>query len=293
MARMLAPAIAVLAVLAGCGGGGDASSTSTTASTSSTSTTLAGASGTSGAQGPTEAVVNVAFQPPRGSNNNALGAKLLKANDVPNLISSFANAFQLSKPVQVVGVNGFGSGPFFTPRHDTIVFQYGFASLVFNTLHQLHPEWGGHRLGEGVGAVDSFILAHEFTHALISIDDLPVLGREEDAADDLATLILIKAPNGDQYVSDAAQFWGALSQRQRVPSVSDYADSHSLDLQRAFTMMCELAGSSQTNFQEVKALNVLPRSRLATCPAEYKQKVDSFEQVLQPHVQGGVNLGLQ
>jgi hypothetical protein len=206
-------------------------------------------------------------------------------------MTSFSNAFQLPDELAVRGVNGFGGGPFFNPKDNSITFQYGFTALVYSTLSQLHPDWTQGRLGSAVGAVDSFILAHEFTHALIHDFKLPVLGREEDAADDLATLILIQAPNGDQYVSDAAQFWAALSNRQRVPQVTDYADVHSLDLQRAFEMLCELAGSSQTAFAEVRSLNALPPARLASCPAEYKQKVKSFEQVLEPHIQGELNLG--
>lgn len=288
-ARRLAPVICAIALfVAGCGGDSDGSETSAS-STASASTVAAGASGASGASGPTVGAVQVNFQPPRGG-DNALGATLLKAVGVENLIGSFSGAFQVPGELSVDGVNGFGGGPFYNPRNQSITFQYGFSGLIFQTLRRLHPEWTAHRLGEGVGAVESFILAHEFTHALIDVYDLPVLGREEDAADDLATLILIKAQNGDQFVSDSAQFWAALSRRQRVPTLSDYADVHSLDLQRAFEMMCELAGSSQQTFTEVRRLRVLPGARLARCPAEYQQKVESFEQVLEPHVQGRLDL---
>ncbi len=282
-ARMLLCAAVAAALVAGCGGGDSSSGSSTTA----------GASGASGAEGPTGAGVDVNFQQPTANQTNQLGGQLLKANRVPFFLGSFSDAFQLPELLTFHGVNGFGGGPFFNPKDNSITFQYGFAALVYNTLAQTHPEWTQRRLGEGVGAVDSFILAHEFTHAMISMYDLPVLGREEDAADDLATLILLKAQGGDQFVSDAAQFWAALSQRQQVPQVTDYADVHSLDLQRAFEMMCELAGSSKASFQEVRSLNILPPARLASCPAEYKQKVDSFEQVLDQHVEGGINLSVQ
>ncbi|MDX6581832.1 MAG: hypothetical protein QOI10_1016 [Solirubrobacterales bacterium] len=288
MSRRLAPALALAAVLAllvaGCGGGSDSSTASTTA------TGASGVAGATGEGGPTGAGVDVSFEQPTGGQDNQLGATLLKANRVPFLMTSFSNAFQLPKPLLVRGVNGFGGGPFFNPKDNSITYQYGFVTLVYNTITQLHPDWTPKQVGSAVGAVDSFILAHEFTHALIHDFKLPVLGREEDAADDLATLILIKADGGDQYVADAAQFWAALSQRQAVPQVTDYADVHSLDLQRSFEMLCELAGSSKTAFAEVQSLNALPAARLATCPAEYKQKVKSFEQVLEPHVEGPLNL---
>jgi hypothetical protein len=269
-----------IAVAIGCGGGGD-----------TVGSTVAGASGGSGEQGPTSAAVDVSFAQPTGGQANAVGAGLLKANRVPYLMNSFAQAFQVPEPITVRGVNGFGGGPFYNPRNDTITFQYGFANLVVQTMHQLNPQYNQYRLGTAVGAVDSFILAHEFTHALIAIYDLPVLGKEEDAADELATLILLKAPQGGKYVFDAAQFWYGLSKSQNVPAISDYADVHSLDLQRAYAMICDLAGSSKENFQQVARLKLLPAARLQSCPAEYKQHVDSFEQVLGDHVQGSLSAG--
>jgi hypothetical protein len=46
-----------------------------------------------------------------------------------------------------------------------------------------------------------------------------------------------------------------------------------------------LAGSSKANFQQVAQLKLLPPARLQTCPAEYQQHVESFEQVLGDHLQ--------
>ncbi|MFL5870802.1 MAG: DUF4344 domain-containing metallopeptidase [Solirubrobacterales bacterium] len=266
--RQLTIAIAVAAIVAtGCGGGSE--------STTSTST---------------GSPVRVTFESPSGQ-ANANGAYLLKANRVPFLMNSFATAFQVPDQLTVRGVNGFGSGPFFNPKDDTITFPYGFANLVFQTERQLNPNGSGKQIGTAVGATDSFILAHEFTHALIAIYDLPVLGKEEDAADELATLILLKADNGGEYVLDAAQFWYGLSRlTQKVPTLSDYADVHSLDLQRAYAMVCDLAGSSQAAYRRVAQLKILPASRLTSCPAEYKQHVDSFEQVLGSHLQGTLSL---
>jgi hypothetical protein len=47
----------------------------------------------------------------------------------------------------------------------------------------------------------------------------------------------------------------------------------------------DLAGSSKANFQQVAQLKLLPPARLQTCPAEYQQHVESFEQVLGDHLQ--------
>jgi hypothetical protein len=278
-------ALAMLIALIAIGCGGDSETTSTGASGASG---VAGATGEGGPVGAGE--VEVTFEQPRGG-PNALGAKLLQAGALKNLANVLSETFELPDDLTVRGINGFGPGPYFNPKDDSINYPYLFSTLVFNTLNQLHPEWSQYRLGQGVGAVNSMVFEHEFGHALINAYDLPVLGREEDAADDLAVLLLIPAKGGDQFITDAASFWAALSSRQRVPQLSDYADVHSFDLQRAFSMLCLLAGSSPQNFQEVAAMKVLPNSRLAGCRAEFKQKAQSYEDVLEPHVQGELNLG--
>jgi hypothetical protein len=117
--------------------------------------------------------------------------------------------------------------------------------VIFEVLAEGNPEATEEELGERVGAVNSFILEHEFGHALIANYELPVLGKEEDAADSIATVLLLKAGEG-----------------------ADYADNHSLDLQRAFDILCWVAGSSEQSFEEVAELEALPESRLASCPGE-------------------------
>lgn len=231
----------------------------------------------------------VTFERPT-TQNNALGAKLLQANKLDLIGNALANTFELPKTLKVRAVNGFGRGPFYNPKDNSITFQYGFAALVFQTVAQSNPGMSQYEIGTNVGAIDSFILEHEFGHALIANFKLPVLGSEEDAADTIATILLLKASSGARYAADAAKFWADFSGRQNPPQVADYADVHSLDLQRAFDIMCDVAGSSKTSFRNVAKLQVLPSGRLSSCPHQYQQAVDSITAELQPHLQGSLNL---
>jgi hypothetical protein len=183
-------------------------------------------------------------------------------------------------------VPGLDGGPHYDPTNNTITFQYGFAALIYETLKQSNPDWTQHHLGFATGAVIGFILEHEFTHALIHIYNLPVLGKEEDAADTLATLLLLKSSKGDKLALGAAQFWADFSGRQSPPAIADYADAHSLDLQRAYSIICDIAGSSQQRYNEINQTGILPDGDIQQCPAQYQQDVKSFTQVLQPHVKG-------
>jgi len=261
--------------LAACGGGDDSN------------TGASGASGTSGEQGATAAgKIKTTYAKPR-SKSDAVGAEFIKAVDIGNLSNILATTFEIPKPITVRAVNGIDGGPHWDPSNDAITFQYGFAALIYDTRRQVNPDWSQHMLGYATGATLGFILEHEFTHALIDIYHLPVLGKEEDAADTLATLLLLKSPEGDKLALSPAEFWADFSGRQDPPQVTDYADEHSLDLQRAYSIICDIAGSSQARYDEINQAGILPKGDIQSCPAQYQQDVKSFTQVLQPHVKGG------
>jgi hypothetical protein len=259
-------------VAVGCGGSGSSSS-------SSEETEAARPTGE----------IAVKWQEP-ASEEDELGYELLQASETELLAKTLAETFQLPNPLTVKGVNGVGGGPFYNPDDNSITLPYGFAALIFGVLAESNPEASEQELGERVGAVNSFILEHEFGHALIANYELPVLGKEEDAADSIATVLLLKATEGAGYAAAAAAFWADFSGRQEPPAIADYADNHSLDLQRAFDILCWVAGSSEQSFEEVAELEALPESRLATCPGEFQQLVGSIGQELEPHVKGGLNL---
>jgi hypothetical protein len=274
-ALLIAAVVAVLG-LAACGGGD-----------SSSSTGASGASGASGEQGATSSAISTSYEKPSGSKSDAIGAELLKAVDIGSLADVLATTFEIPTHITVKAVNGIDGGPHWDPSNDTITFQYGFAALIYDTLKQANPDWSQHKLGYATGATLGFIMEHEFTHALISIYDIPVLGREEDAADTLATLLLLKSAQGDKLALSAAEFWADFSGRQDPPQVADYADEHSLDLQRAYAIICDIAGSNQARYDEINQAGLLPNGDIKSCPAQYQEDVKNFTEALQPHVKGG------
>lgn len=275
-------------IVTGCGGsGGSSEETKALADTESAEPSESGEDTEAAEAGGPQ--VRVVWAEPK-TQEDQLGYELLQASETKTLAEALAEGFRLPNPLTVKGVNGIGGGPFYDPEDNSITLPYGFATLVFQVLQQGNPEGSETELGERVGAVNSFILEHEFGHTLIANYDLPVLGKEEDAADAIATALLLKAEGGAGYAAAAAAFWADFSGRQEPPAVADYADSHSLDLQRAFDILCWVAGSSERSFEEVAELEALPEDRLASCPSEYEQVVDSIAQELEPHLKGGVDL---
>jgi hypothetical protein len=131
-----------------------------------------------------------------------------------------------------------------------------------------------------------FVLGHETGHALIREMDIPVLGKEEDAADALATVVSVKMSNAfaDRVVINAARGWFLSEQRDRkdgVPTV--YYDEHGMDLQRAYNIVCLLVGAQPEKFKGLANEVKLPEERQRTCKDDYNNAAWSWEQALKPH----------
>ncbi len=283
---------ALALAVAGCGGSSSSSSgsssTDSAAQTGSESSgeaeTTAGSSSSGGA-----GEIKAVWQKPRGEENK-IGYELLKASETRYLAKSLASAFELPNTLTIKGVNGFGDGPFYNPEDNSITLPYEFATVVLGVVAQSDPEESEYEWGEAVGAVDSFILAHEFGHALIHEFELPVLGREEDAADGIATALLLLASEGSVYAADAAEFWIDFSGRQNPPRLAEYADNHSFDRQRADNILCWIGGAEEELLVAFVENEILPESRAVSCPGEWELLRRSVEQVMEPHLQHPLNL---
>lgn len=131
-----------------------------------------------------------------------------------------------------------------------------------------------------------FVLAHETGHALISVFEIPVLGREEDAADALASLVALKMGNSfaDRVVSNAARGWFLSDQRDRKEGTSSpFYDEHGLDLQRAYYIVCLMVGGAPEKFKPLANEVKLPEERQKTCKFDFSNVEFSWEEVLKPH----------
>jgi hypothetical protein len=232
--------------------------------------------------------VTASYEEPKGE--AAIQAKeILQAGGVDGIAAGFTKSFKLPADVEIRVVNGT-DGPFYDPSNRSITLTYGFASYVGHLLVDNFPDLQTNQreLGTEWAAIDDFILIHEWGHALIDLYDLPVLGKEEDAADALATVFMTRfVDGGSEYAFDAAKFFDALSARQRKLAENDYWDEHSLDKQRAYSIVCWVAGASENDYGVIKRAGILGEDRLRRCPAEYDQFVRSWQGLLRPHVRTG------
>lgn len=144
--------------------------------------------------------------------------------------------------------------------------------------------------GRFVAANAEFTLLHEMGHLLIAELDLPVLGREEDAADQLGFISLFlsygRQRDADFYAKllDIADYWRLEWQRPKPDYEEVYAwASHGLDAQRFYNLACLIYGSDPDQLEWVPKVTGLPVERALYCDQEYTQVREALAWVERQH----------
>jgi hypothetical protein len=131
-----------------------------------------------------------------------------------------------------------------------------------------------------------FVLLHEMAHVHVTEMGLPVLGREEDAADAFATLSLLKMGSEFSHgvLVQAAKGWFLNAEHEeRQGNRLAFYDEHGLDRQRAYQIVCLMVGSDPEKFGELADLVKMPDERQGTCQGDYSNASYSWDLVLKSH----------
>ncbi|MBU1174931.1 MAG: DUF4344 domain-containing metallopeptidase [Alphaproteobacteria bacterium] len=134
-----------------------------------------------------------------------------------------------------------------------------------------------------------FVLYHELGHMLVDQLGLPVLGREEDAVDNIATfaLLALGSDTSDQALIDASHGWMLSDARYDSFYMSDFYDEHSLDLQRAFAITCLMVGNDRKKFRDAADHMEMDTGRQRSCADDYAQVETSLVALLSPYIGEG------
>ena len=130
------------------------------------------------------------------------------------------------------------------------------------------------------------IFLHELGHALIDVWELPITGREEDAADQFATLWLInRMPDGEQIALTTARSFKLLADLEKGEK-NDYSDRHSPDGQRFYDTICLIYGHMPEKYEYLIKNGTIPVERALECEEDYARLNKSWQTLLAPHLVG-------
>jgi hypothetical protein len=137
-----------------------------------------------------------------------------------------------------------------------------------------------------VGGNAMYVMFHEIGHMLVSAYQVPVLGKEEDAVDNLAAVIMLLADSEEsgKMLSNAAAAWFMSHDRsQKAGAEAITWGEHSLDIQRAYQIVCLMYGANPDRFKDVADAAELPEERRVRCAGEYEQAKTAWSSILDPH----------
>jgi hypothetical protein len=145
------------------------------------------------------------------------------------------------------------------------------------------------KLDDAVKAATAATFFHELGHGLVDAWKIPTTGREEDAVDQLSTLVLIEGTeDGERIALD-----GALSFKLYADLAKGeekiYWDEHSLDEQRYFDTICLVYGHDEEKYAYLVKNGTLPDERAAFCSEDYEKVNGAWRQLLAPYLKSGQN----
>jgi putative metallopeptidase DUF4344 len=139
------------------------------------------------------------------------------------------------------------------------------------------------KLDEAVRAATVATFFHELGHGLVDAWQIPITGREEDAVDQLSTLVLIEATeNGEQMALEGALTFKLYADVENGEKI--YWDEHSLDEQRFFDTICLVYGHDVKKYDYLVTNGTLPEERAVGCSEEYVRVNRSWRQLLAPYL---------
>jgi hypothetical protein len=137
-----------------------------------------------------------------------------------------------------------------------------------------------------VGAVAVTVL-HEVAHAVFDVLNVPVWGREDDAADKVAGFIVLQFGKEVAWrtITGVAWFLSQAFDSGRV----NYADTRSAAPQRFYNILCIAYGSDTKTFGFLSPKSsgqtvYLPAGRAENCEGEYAQLKFAFDKTIMPNV---------
>jgi hypothetical protein len=150
-------------------------------------------------------------------------------------------------------------------------------TFCYELLEQYETEF--RTIAKTQEAVDAMVedtlmqtLFHELGHCLIDVWELPATGREEDAVDQLATVLILidDSDEGKNSAINAALEFDIASRNEAKGDML-FWDEHSFSKTRFFDMICLVYGSNPDKMGDLVGPEGLPKQRAERCESEYQR----------------------
>jgi Putative metallopeptidase len=212
--------------------------------------------------------------------------KSLKQRKILEELQHFLAPLHLPHPLRLLTrqcdeVNAFYSG---SSRSLTICYEL-VAEIMDSAPRTVSADGFITRQAAIVGNLLGVVL-HEGGHMLFDMLDVPVFGREEDAADQTASFIALQF-NKDvarTIVKGFVYFWARQQDPAASAPMSVWSDVHGKASQRMYNALCLAYGGDPQTFQEFVNQGWLPKKRAEHCDQEFAQLKLAFVNTVLPFI---------
>ncbi len=232
--------------------------------------------------------ISIRYVPPKNPAHQPI-YKDLKERRALEKLQEFLSPFRLPRTVQfsLAGCDGEDDASY---GDEAITICYEYVDKLWKNMPAKTTPAGIAPMDTVIGPfVDTSL--HEFAHALFDMLNLPVLGREEDAADQVAAYIYLQLGKAEArrlimgtayaYLTDAKSDDAPLTPKEFA---EDFAEAHGMPQQRAYNVLCIAYGADTKLFGDFVTKGYLPEERADVCEEEYEQVQDAYEELVTPHI---------
>jgi hypothetical protein len=238
--------------------------------------------------------IQISYEAPKDPALQQTYDMVKKANALEMLRLVFVS-FRLPEDlyIKTVSCNGIPNAYFF--REDdkpTIRICYEYLRAVREMLPKT-PTPEGITPREALIGQFLFTAAHEFGHAAFDIYNLPVLGRQEDAADQFATYFLLQfgGERAHELIRGAAYAYYQYVKNSKDKDkskvtlpVAAFSSDHGTPEQRFYNLVCIAYGYDPKIFAAVITNGYLPEPRAKVCKYEYSNLRYAIKTLVEPHI---------
>jgi hypothetical protein len=193
--------------------------------------------------------------------------------------------------IKAVGCNGIPNAYFFRENELATI------RICYEYLKEVQDKLPKETTKEGIEPRDAllgqllFALMHEFGHAAFDIYQVPIFGRQEDAADQFATYVMLQfgGEKSHRLIKGAAySYAGFIKDLKDKPKVTvplaAFSSDHGAPEQRFYNLVCMAYGWDPQIFADVVDKDYLPENRAKVCKYEYGNLRFAFRQMIAPHI---------
>jgi hypothetical protein len=228
----------------------------------------------------TNSQVDIAYVEPRNGDFRPIRDRLMRRRVLEQL-QQFLSPLRLPRKLQVqVDECGTTKRPYQPGGPAVICYEY-VAQIERMAAKQTDPN----SLPPDTMVVGAFVQStlNEVAQGVFDILEIPVWGREEDAADKLAAFIMVQFGKevARKVLIGAAWFFEV---SDRTWTGADFASVHSPESQRFYNYLCVAYGADPATFKFLLNNDLLPGRRAQRCAKEYFDLRRAFHLTIMPHV---------